>query len=43
MHADMTDLNEDDGGETVFTEAWPTGQAEEDHVDLKTVRDRLDG
>lgn len=33
----MTDLDEKDGGETVFTEAWPTGQAEEDHVDIKTV------
>ena len=33
----MTDLEETDGGETVFTEAWPTGQAEEDHVDIPTV------
>jgi len=27
-------------GETVFSEAWPPGQAEEDHVDLETVSDR---
>jgi hypothetical protein len=33
----FTDLGENDGGETVFTEAWPVGQAEEDHVDLDTV------
>lgn len=28
----MTDLEEGDGGETVFTHGWPAGQAEEDHV-----------
>jgi hypothetical protein len=33
----MTDLGERDGGETVFTEAWPVGQAEEDHVQFDTV------
>jgi hypothetical protein len=34
----MTDLGEKDGGETVFPEAWPVGQAEEDHVPFSTVR-----
>lgn len=33
----MTDLEEKDGGETVFTHAWPTGQAEVDNVDVSTV------
>jgi hypothetical protein len=33
----FTDLGENDGGETVFTEAWPVGQAEEDHVDIDSV------
>ena len=28
----MTDLGERDGGETVFTEAWPPGQPEDEHV-----------
>lgn len=31
----MSDLDEDAGGETVFTKGWPTGQAEEDHVPYK--------
>lgn len=34
----FTDLGEHDGGETVFTEAWPVGQSEEDHVPFETVR-----
>ena len=34
----MSDLGENDGGETVFAEAWPPNQREEDHVELKTVR-----
>jgi hypothetical protein len=34
----MTDLNEKDGGETVFTEAWPPGQSEADHDPIETVR-----
>ena len=34
----MTDQGEKDGGETVFTEAWPVGQPEEDHVEFETVR-----
>ena len=35
----MSDLGEKDGGETVFTEAWPVpvGQVEEDGVDEETV------
>ena len=28
----MSDLNEGDGGETVFTHAWPVGQPEEERV-----------
>ena len=32
----MTDLEEKDGGETVFTKAWP-GQAVEDNIDINTV------
>jgi hypothetical protein len=31
----MSDLDEDAGGETVFTKGWPVGQAEEDHVPYK--------
>lgn len=31
----MSDLDEDAGGETVFTKGWPVGQAEEDHVPFK--------
>ena len=34
----MSDLKKSDGGETVFTEAWPVGQKEEDHVHLDQVR-----
>lgn len=34
----MTDLGGKDGGETVFTEAWPTGQATEDRVNIESVR-----
>jgi hypothetical protein len=34
----MTDLEEKDGGETVFIDAWPTGQREEDHKPIETVR-----
>jgi hypothetical protein len=34
----MTDQGEKDGGETVFTEAWPVGQPEEEHVEFETVR-----
>jgi hypothetical protein len=34
----MSDLGENDGGETVFAEAWPPNQLEEDRVDLKSVR-----
>lgn len=34
----MTDLNEGDGGETVFTKGWPPGQAEEDHVQFNDAK-----
>jgi len=34
----MTDLEEKDGGETVFTEAWPVNQTEEEHVQFDQVR-----
>ena len=30
----MSDLGEDDGGETVFAEGWPPNQAEGDRVQL---------
>jgi hypothetical protein len=33
----MSDHGTGEGGETVFTEAWPVGQAEKDRVDLDTV------
>ena len=33
----MSDLEEGDGGETVFPSAWPLGQAEEDNVPLEQV------
>lgn len=33
----MSDLGEKDGGETVFVEAWPVGQAEKDRVPMSTV------
>lgn len=38
LDIDMSDLGENDGGETVFAEAWPPNQLEEDHVEMKTVR-----
>jgi hypothetical protein len=34
----MSDLGPGEGGETVFTEAWPVGQAEEDRIDTNKVR-----
>jgi hypothetical protein len=34
----MSDLGPGDGGETVFTEAWPVGQAEEDKIDTNKVK-----
>ena len=34
----MTDLNEVDGGETVFTHGWPAGQAEEDNVKFEDAK-----
>jgi len=37
----MTDLGENHGGETVFTEGWPPGQAEEDRMDIQTVSFRI--
>ncbi len=37
----MTDLNEGDGGETVFTEGWPAGQAEEDRVQFHVAKEAL--
>ena len=37
----MTDLGENDGGETVFSEAWPPDQAEEDHIGLKEAINQL--
>lgn len=33
----MSDLAEDAGGETVFTEGWPVGVPEDQRVDLKTA------
>ena len=33
----MSDLGPGEGGETVFTEAWPVGQAEEDRIDTNKV------
>jgi hypothetical protein len=33
----MTDLDEKDGGETVFVEAWPSGQSIEDRKPIETV------
>ena len=33
----MTDLPEGAGGETVFPEGWPVGQAEGDHVPFQSV------
>ena len=47
VRSDMSDLGEHDGGETVFAEAWPPDQAEEDRVALKQaiqqLRDSGDG
>jgi hypothetical protein len=34
----MSDLGPNDGGETVFTDAWPVGQAEEDKIDTNKVK-----
>jgi hypothetical protein len=34
----MSDLGPGEGGETVFTDAWPVGQAEEDRIDTNKVR-----
>lgn len=34
----MSDLGPGEGGETVFTEAWPVGQAVEDRIDTNKVR-----
>jgi hypothetical protein len=33
----FTDLGENDGGETVFTEAWPVDVAVEERKDFKAV------
>ena len=33
----MTDLGERDGGETVFSKAWPPGEIEENQVPLNEV------
>jgi hypothetical protein len=33
----MSDLGPGEGGETVFTEAWPVGQAKEDRIDTNKV------
>jgi hypothetical protein len=33
----MSDLDPEDGGETVFTHGWPPGLLEEERTDLKTV------
>jgi len=33
----MSDLGQNDGGETVFTEAWPVGLADGDRLDEQTV------
>ncbi|KAL7501048.1 hypothetical protein ACHAWT_009203 [Skeletonema menzelii] len=42
----MTDLEEGDGGETLFSHGWPAGQAEEDHVQyddaIKALRESGD-
>ena len=31
------DMEEGDGGETVFPNAWPPEQSDEEHVDIKQV------
>ena len=33
----MSDLDPEDGGETVFTKGWPPGLLEKERVDSKTV------
>ena len=33
------DMEEGDGGETVFPKAWPPEQSEEEHVNIKQVCD----
>ena len=33
----FTDLGENDGGETVFTEAWPIDLPESERKDVQTV------
>jgi hypothetical protein len=33
----MTDLEEGTGGETVFAQAWPPGQREEEHAQIDQV------
>ena len=37
----MSDLGERDGGETLFSNGWPVGQAEEDHVKLNDALEAL--
>jgi hypothetical protein len=37
----MTDMEEGDGGETVFPEAWPPGQSEEEHVEIEEALEAL--
>jgi len=37
----MSDLEEGDGGETLFSHGWPVGQAEEDHVPLEVALETL--
>ena len=37
----MTDLQEGDGGETVFTHGWPPGLAEEDRIQFEDARNAL--
>mmetsp|Transcript_7565 Transcript_7565/g.17164 ORF Transcript_7565/g.17164 Transcript_7565/m.17164 type:complete len:683 (-) Transcript_7565:217-2265(-) len=37
----MSDLEEGDGGETVFSDGWPPGQAEEDRVHFNDARAAL--
>ena len=34
----MSDLEEGEGGETVFSNAWPPEQPEEEHVPIDKVR-----
>jgi hypothetical protein len=37
----MTDMEEGDGGETVFPNAWPPEQSDEEHVDIKQAIEDL--